>query len=180
MVFEPLIFQRVKNIFTNLVVIYYLNWLIYYLIYIYFYIGQSQPPLKDRVNGHRNCFTPSKFKDSALAMHISKDHPISVSEKVNNFYFSVLYKFDSGHPLDSKEDFLILKTKAAILHLNRYKVRRWPFHPGARYRYFVMGLVRFYFNFSLVQAWLCCEIDSLTEYTQSSDPPKSLQMTRRL
>ena len=89
-----------------------------------FYIGQTQNPLKDRVSGHRKCFSQNFIKDSALAIHIDKDHPTFMHEKVNNFYFSVLHKFESGHSLDRMEDSLILRTKAAILHLNRHKVKR--------------------------------------------------------
>ena len=90
-----------------------------------YYIGQTQAPLKDRVNGHRSSFSsPSRYKDSALALHINKDHPEHMPMKVNNYLFSVLFKFDSGHPLDKAEDSLLLKTKATTLHLNRYKVKR--------------------------------------------------------
>ena len=89
-----------------------------------FYIGQCQPPLHKRVNGHRSNFTESKFKDSALSAHIYLDHPQNFPNKVNNYKFAILNHYDTGHPLTDRENWLVSQTRAVTLHLNRYKVLR--------------------------------------------------------
>ena len=91
-----------------------------------FYIGRTQSIFSVRISGHRKNFNPNleSFKDSALSMHIKLDHPDLFSKKVDNFYFSILFNFNSGSPLDATEDQVITKTRALTLHLNRYKVKR--------------------------------------------------------
>ena len=105
-----------------------------------FYIGQTQNELRKRINGHRDKFKLGKctctrkddkcecetdiFMKSSLAQHIYKDHPDFITGKVDNFNFTVLYTSEVGFRLNEYENNLINKTRADIVHLNRYKVLR--------------------------------------------------------
>ena len=85
-----------------------------------FYIGQTIDPLNIRMNGHRTHFNDGKPELSALAYHITVDHPDMVSYKLNNYIIGLLAKCNPLN-LTRRESRFIVDTKADTKHLNRYK-----------------------------------------------------------
>ena len=85
-----------------------------------FYLGQTTNSCQKRANGHRACFTKKKYKKSALSLHIYKDHPQHISEKLSNYSMGVI-KSVSAANLDRAE-YCHVEQFNADLSLNRYKV----------------------------------------------------------
>ena len=86
-----------------------------------FYFGQTNNCLRDRANGHRACFTEAKYKKSAMSFHTWEVHRELFHKKLDNFVTGIV-KSSSAHKLDRNEDFYVVKTKADLVGLNRYKV----------------------------------------------------------
>ena len=78
-----------------------------------FYIGQTTNSGKTRANGHRACFSPSKYQKSALSYHIYNDHPQHTSKKLSNYSMGVI-KSVSATNLDRAEDFHVEHFNAVI------------------------------------------------------------------
>ena len=86
-----------------------------------FYFGQTSNCLRERANGHRACFAEAKYKNSAMSFHTWEEHRELFHKKLDNFTAGVV-KSTSAHMLDRSEDFYVVKTKADLVGLNRYKV----------------------------------------------------------
>ena len=86
-----------------------------------FYFGQTINCLRERANSHRSCFAETKYKKSALSYHTWEAHRELFHNKLDNFRAGIV-KSTSAHMLDRAEDFYVVKTKADIVGLNRYKV----------------------------------------------------------
>ena len=86
-----------------------------------FYFGQTNNCLRERANGHRACFAEAKYKKSAMSFHTWEVHKELFHKKLDNFVAGIV-KSSSAHELDRNEDFYVVKTKADLVGLNRYKV----------------------------------------------------------
>ena len=85
-----------------------------------FYIGQSINTCRKRTGGHKGRFNLKYYKESALSVHMYKDHPECFDNKLQNYELGII-KSTSLLDLDRCEDYYVEYTNAK-LSLNRYKV----------------------------------------------------------
>ena len=85
-----------------------------------FYVGQTINTCRKRSDGHKGRFNLKYYKESALSVHMFKDHPESFDNKLQNYELGII-KSASLLDLDRCEDYYLEYTKAH-LSLNRYKV----------------------------------------------------------
>ena len=82
------------------------------------YFGRTIQESHDRTNGHRSCFSETKWEKSALSMHARDAHQNNFS--LNNFCISIVKKV-SPQQIRREEYKFIAKYKTYSLGLNRYK-----------------------------------------------------------
>ena len=85
-----------------------------------FYVGQSINTCRKRTGGHKGRFNYKYYKESALSVHMFKDHPEYFDNGLLNYELGII-KSTSLLDLDRCEDYYLEYTKAQ-LSLNRYKV----------------------------------------------------------